>query len=50
STVGDVSFYEPWTAYKQGFGDLAGDYWLGNDAINELCPPVRQAMCLSVSV
>ena len=26
---GDVSFNRDWEAYKLGFGNLAGDHWLG---------------------
>ncbi|GFS27527.1 fibrinogen-related protein 3.1 [Elysia marginata] len=33
---GDVDFYRNWTDYKNGFGDLSGDFWLGNDAIHLL--------------
>ncbi|GFS23828.1 ficolin-2 [Elysia marginata] len=33
---GDVDFYRNWTDYKNGFGNLQGDFWLGNDAIHNL--------------
>ncbi|XP_076083555.1 ficolin-2-like isoform X4 [Mytilus galloprovincialis] len=33
---GFVDFYRSWDAYKQGFGDPAGEYWLGNDAIHKI--------------
>ena len=26
---GDVDFNRNWAEYKQGFGDLDGDFWLG---------------------
>ncbi|XP_046693645.1 microfibril-associated glycoprotein 4-like [Silurus meridionalis] len=26
---GNVSFYQPWKDYKNGFGDASGEYWLG---------------------
>ncbi|XP_028828308.1 microfibril-associated glycoprotein 4-like [Denticeps clupeoides] len=26
---GTVNFYRPWNDYKDGFGDLEGEYWLG---------------------
>ncbi|XP_059175161.1 angiopoietin-4-like [Physella acuta] len=34
--AGDVSFTRNWSSYKNGFGFLAGDYWLGNDIISNL--------------
>ncbi|XP_069114864.1 angiopoietin-related protein 7-like [Argopecten irradians] len=35
-TKGDVDFYRPWNDYKNGFGDLQGDFWLGNDNLHLL--------------
>ncbi|KAK3803407.1 hypothetical protein RRG08_052197 [Elysia crispata] len=34
--AGDVDFYRDWTAYRDGFGSLTGDFWLGNEAIHTL--------------
>nr|XP_060627855.1 angiopoietin-4 [Anolis sagrei ordinatus] len=33
---GSISFQKSWKEYKQGFGDPAGEYWLGNEAVHLL--------------
>jgi len=30
------SFDRTWDEFKAGFGDISGDYWLGNDQIHQL--------------
>jgi len=32
----DLSFYRTWDEYKNGFGSLNSEFWLGNDKIHEL--------------
>ncbi|WAQ95208.1 TL5A-like protein [Mya arenaria] len=39
--VSDTDFYKSWNEYKQGFGDLNGNFWLGNDRIVALCHGVN---------
>ncbi|XP_052891449.1 microfibril-associated glycoprotein 4-like [Anopheles moucheti] len=33
---GSVNFYRNWTEYKQGFGDLRGEHWLGLDKLHAI--------------
>lgn len=35
-TMGDMDFYRGWTDYKNGFGTIDTDYWIGNDLIHNL--------------
>ncbi|KAM9154580.1 angiopoietin-2 isoform 2-T2 [Pangshura tecta] len=33
---GSVDFHRTWKEYKMGFGDPAGEYWLGNELVSQL--------------
>ncbi|PIK43656.1 hypothetical protein BSL78_19491 [Apostichopus japonicus] len=40
----DIDFYLGWEDYKNGFGDLNGDFWLGNEAIHYLTNQKESSM------
>ena len=33
---GTIDFNQDWNTYKTGFGQLTGEFWLGNDIIHSL--------------
>lgn len=39
---GSVDFYRNWASYKNGFGDLHGEFWLGNEHIHVLTAQAAQ--------
>ena len=47
---GLVSFFRDWKQYKQGFGSIRGDFWLGNEHIHRLSRrPTRLRVEMEVS-
>ncbi len=39
-----VKFYRNWTDYKNGFGNLTGEFWLGLDKIHRLSSNERNVL------
>ena len=40
---GSVDFYRNWADYKEGFGDLNGNFWLGLEKLHQLAAPGKGA-------
>ena len=36
-----VDFFRTWKEYKEGFGDLSGNFWLGLEKLHQLAAPGR---------
>nr|XP_022308164.1 angiopoietin-2-like [Crassostrea virginica] len=41
---GKINFYRNWKDYKNGFGHIDDEYWLGNDAIHALTKDGKQML------
>ena len=39
-----VNFFRGWDAYKQGFGDMSGNFWLGLEKLHKLAAPGKGAI------
>ena len=46
---GSVDFYQNWAPYKQGFGDITGEFWIGNDNLNLLTRNNDQELRVDIS-
>ncbi|KAK3577307.1 hypothetical protein CHS0354_008400 [Potamilus streckersoni] len=47
---GNIDFYRSWSDYKQGFGDLNGNFWVGNDNIHALTAQGNYQLRVDLSV
>ncbi|XP_052817955.1 techylectin-like protein [Mya arenaria] len=48
--VSDTDFYKSWNEYKEGFGDLHTNFWLGNDNIVALCRSVSCELRIDMQI
>ncbi|VDI51584.1 Hypothetical predicted protein [Mytilus galloprovincialis] len=46
---GQTDFYRGWEAYKNGFGDLEAEFWLGNQRIHTLTAAGRSELRVDMS-
>ena len=46
---GSVNFYRDWVDYKNGFGDLSNEFWLGLDKISRLTKESPQTLRFDMS-
>ncbi|XP_078379147.1 ficolin-2-like [Oculina patagonica] len=47
---GSVDFFLYWSDYKNGFGNLSGEFWLGNDKIHRLTSDGNKKLKLRVDL
>ena len=45
-----TNFTKTWIEYRNGFGNLNGEFWIGNLLINELTKDMQKSMVLRVEL
>lgn len=45
---GSVNFYRNWATYKDGFGSVADDFWLGNERVHSLTSKDQYELMVSL--
>lgn len=45
---GSVSFYRDWNDYTNGFGNLSGEFWLGNEKVHYISNQRHYALKVSL--
>ncbi|GFR75622.1 tenascin-R [Elysia marginata] len=45
---GSINFFRDWSAYRDGFGSLADDFWLGNERIHALTSTGKYELMVSL--
>lgn len=45
---GNINFYRTWNDYKIGFGNLNGEFWLGNENIHQLTSTGRYVLRVDI--
>ncbi|XP_016323450.1 angiopoietin-4-like isoform X1 [Sinocyclocheilus anshuiensis] len=45
---GKVNFNRKWTEYRDGFGDLHAEFWLGNDHIHGISSQGEYSLCIDL--
>ncbi|XP_046376670.1 fibrinogen-like protein 1 isoform X1 [Haliotis rufescens] len=46
--AGNENFNRSWKDYKQGFGDVTGDHWLGNDYIHYISSSRKHSLLVEI--
>ena len=50
STFNESTMNFGWTAYKNGFGDLEGDFWMGNEFLHRISTQKKLKMLIQLTV